>query len=305
MRGHQRGPGQRPHTAVQTALVAFVALLACASAVAAPVDPATADVSLTPDRAEDVAGQVSAADPEGASDLPSALTPEVPTLTPPPRQLGDVLEIAPDPPPGVNVALPPAVAGLSGCGLVGAPLGTLGFTSAILGVAAVVGVLGAGLNPLIGVPLFLGSFCVGVPSFCVMGPATVGAGAGGAMIATRKYNNRSGIPGLIAMIPPLLLAFAGSALATVGIFYTIGALLAISPGQGRAGLAMLSGGLLTSLLAGPLAAFLAVGADLAFGGPFEEGLSGSLTDMITGPADGAPTLRSDRAAKRPAIAMAY
>ncbi len=101
-----------------------------------------------------------------------------------------------------------------------------------------------------------------------------------------------------------LLAFAGSALATVGIFYTLGALLAISPGQGRAGLAMLSGGLLTSLLAGPLAAFLAVGADVAFGGPFEEGLSHSITEALTGPADG-PRLRTEKTTKRPSVAMAY
>lgn len=277
-----------------------LAWLWAGSAAAVPTDPAG-------DAPAD-AGELALPAP-ALEAAPSAAVEQAPT----PPVLGRA-ELAPPPDPDPVSpldAVPPMLGSSLGCGAVGAPLAACGVTSTAVGTGGILSIFALGANPVVGLLLFAGAFCLGVPSLFLLGPCSAAAAGTGAMIATRQYRDRSAWPALLATMPAVLLALAGSTIAFVGTFFFLGALLGLDPGQIRATGALIALGVVSSFAAGPVAVMSAVGADLLFGGPLPD--AGTYDDVLddggvsppTTPPLRRPSPTTSRRPQAPRVAMAF
>jgi hypothetical protein len=219
-------------------------------ALAAPVDPAQGPFDA--DGFDVTAPAVVAAAPAALPPAPSAL-PDAATSS---RVVFDDVD-----PVAVAYAAAGAVAGSLA---LAAPVFVIAATTGIMGAAGVVGAL-AGWSIPLALSFVAAGYFIGVPAFFVLGPLAGMGAALGALVGGTLLSEREMWPALIGAAPAVGLAVLGSVGAFVGTTVFTAAFLGLDTPRMRASGSMMMAGLITSLLAGPVAVVGAVLGDAMFG----------------------------------------
>ncbi len=260
----------------------FCWLVLASSAAATPADPVEQEPSAppaqaAPDRAPPPQLTPPPALPKGAADAPAGLDLHEPVAA-------DMLN--------------PAIGAGTGCVACGGPTTLVGLLSGAAGVGGVLAFFSL-LPPPVAVLLFGAGTCVGVPCLALAGPAAISGSLAGTLAGAQWNGPRKNVVApVIATLPALGVACAGSALGAWATFAFLPAALGMNQGEMRALGAVLAVSFLATLLSGPLAAALAVGADAVYGGG--EVAPGALVDDGADLADDAPAPAAPRRVQKTA-----